>query len=448
MEQDKIVSIFNKAGYECYMVGGCVRDMLLGLKPHDIDYTTNAHPEVVEQLFEKTIPTGKQYGTITVIMDGCSYEVTTFRKDLDYQDNRRPSAITFSETIEEDLARRDFTINAIAFNPLTQQIIDPFGGSQDLQFKLLKCVGIPAERFKEDALRIIRGIRFALKYQLTIDEETFNAMNLHMNLLLNISKERIQEEFMKIMEINVSDYQQYHYLDKLLCTMIPEFKEILDFKQETPWHEMDVLNHSYRTMVELDKPILKLAALFHDIAKPRCKVKRDDQTVDHYYGHEAMGAQMTKEILTSYKFKKADIQYVYDLIFYHQETFASGNKTFGRIMKNSGRDVEFLYDLVTFMQADKTRDTEQVRTKVDAVSQLSQVKQELDLYAKQVASNEMVYHKNQLNINGNDLQDLGITQGKNIGELLDIIEAKVIDEELKNDRECLLEFAKEYIRNK
>lgn len=445
-KSDYIVKTLYDAGYECYMVGGCVRDMILGLEPKDIDLTTNAHPDVIEQLFDHTIPTGKKYGTITVLIDGSTYEVTTYRQDLDYQDHRRPSAISFSDNIEEDLVRRDFTINAIAYNPLSQQYVDPYGGSEDLKNKLLRCVGKPEERFKEDALRIIRGLRFALKYQLKIEEETLSAMNQNMDLLNHISSERIQAEIMKIMAIDVRDYRQYHRLDKMLCTIIPEFKEILDFNQETPWHETDVLTHSYRTMTALDKPILRLAALFHDIAKPQCKVKSAEQNTYHYYGHDEMGAKMTKRILTKYKFKKADVHYVYDLIFYHQTTFSNGYKTFSRILKNSGRDVEFLYDLLDLMQADKTRDTEVVKAKVEAASQLREVKLNLDMYAKLLEKNEVYAHRKNLQIDGNDLIALGITEGKEIGAILDTIENKVIDEELKNERECLYNYAKNFIK--
>ena len=258
-------------GYEGYIVGGSVRDATMGTFPKDYDITTNALPEVITKIFYKTIPTGIKHGTITVMINAVGYEVTTYRIDGEYLDNRRPSGVTFVSSLEEDLARRDFTINALAYNA-QDGLIDYFGGIRDLENKIIRAVGEPDKRFKEDALRMLRAIRFAASLDFDIEEKTMLAIKNNYNLISNISNERIRDELFKMLVSN-NTTKALKLLEetKLLQVILPELQLSVGFNQQNPHHDKDIFSHIL-VVVEKCPPVLniRMAALLHDIAKPDC----------------------------------------------------------------------------------------------------------------------------------------------------------------------------------
>ncbi len=304
-----IVNTLMEHGYEAYIVGGCVRDSILRKEPQDWDITTSATPEQIKALFRRSIDTGIEHGTVTIMMGNEGYEVTTYRVDGKYEDHRRPSAVTFTASLSEDLKRRDFTINAMAYND-TEGLVDAFDGMGDLEHGVIRCVGIPRERFDEDALRILRAVRFSAQMDFRIAEETRSAITEQAEFLRDISAERIQVELTKLITSGHPERLIDAYELGITKIVLPEFDAMMQTPQNTPYHCYDVGRHTIEVMKNIEpRPVLRWAALLHDVAKPQCRTT-DPEGVDHFYGHPAEGRKLARQVLRRLKLDNDTIRRV------------------------------------------------------------------------------------------------------------------------------------------
>ncbi|MBM7550662.1 CCA tRNA nucleotidyltransferase [Peptoniphilus gorbachii] len=427
-----ILNKLNEVGFEAYIVGGCVRDKLLGLIPHDYDITTSAEPQEIKRVFKdfKTILIGEEFGTIGILIDETLYEVTTFRIDGKYKNFRKPENVIFSKNLVEDLKRRDFTINAMAMDS-KGELYDPFGGKNDLEDKVLRAVGRPNERLKEDAIRILRAIRFAGRLNLYIDDELFDAISFERKLLKKISPERIFDEFSKMI---TSDRPSYYLLlmeeTGVLDVIFPELKRTVGFSQFSPYHDKTLFDHLICVMDEVKPDLaLRLAALFHDISKVDTLSIGEDGR-GHFYGHEILGADLVSEILKRLRVSNKIIDKVKILILDHMKVHSEmTDKALRRQIKRVGREnVLDLYDLLI-------ADCKCTRIDRDAsfiINRKNRVKELLD-------EKEMKTEKF-LEIDGNDIKALGFNEGKIIGKILKDLENLVLDDPEKNKKDYLLEY--------
>ena len=416
------------AGKKAYLVGGCVRDALLGISPHDWDIATSATPEEIKNVFRdyKQIDTGLKHGTVAVIIENKSIEITTFRIDGKYSDGRRPDKVSFTTNITEDLSRRDYSINACAITD--NQIIDPFGGQEDIKNHIIRCVGDPMRRFNEDALRILRGIRFASVLNFEIEEYTKEAMFELKNLLRNISQERITAEFCKtLLGINVRNTLM-EYRD-ILVFILPEIKDTIGFNQNNNHHIYDVFEHSLMAVESTDSDIiLRVCMLFHDIAKPYC-YSLDQNKVGHFYGHPEKSAQMTEAILKRMRFQTKDIHDITQLIKYHDMQIESTPKSIKKCLNAIGK-VQF-NRLLKVKRADILAQNPDLA--FNNLKDLSVIEQ---IFNDIISSNNCVSMRD-LAINGYDLILLGIPEGKEIGIVLNKLLEMVLSDEIKNDKDAL-----------
>ena len=301
----RALTMLESAGFEAFIVGGCVRDALRGITPKDYDITTSALPEETKSVFRdwRVIETGIQHGTITVVMDGMPLEITTYRTEGTYSDNRHPDSVSFTASLREDVARRDFTMNAIAYSP-TRGMIDHFGGAEDIRRGIIRCVGDPATRFREDALRMMRGIRFASVLGFAIEKNTAAAIHENKERIPTVSAERIRVELTKLLcGANVKNVLMDWW--DVIGTVIPEILPMHGFDQKTPYHIYDVWEHTAVAVSNIPPdPHLRLCALLHDIGKPP-SFFTDEKGVGHFYGHPAVSARMTEEILARLKYDNA-----------------------------------------------------------------------------------------------------------------------------------------------
>ena len=432
---ENIISRLEEKGFSAYIVGGSVRDTLMGKKPSDFDITTDALPEEIGEIFSDctTLEVGKKFGTVVVVQDEGSVEVTTFRSDGEYIDGRRPEKVYFSKNIFDDLSRRDFTINAMAYNKKTG-LIDYFNGMEDLEKKIIKCVGNPHERLKEDYLRILRAIRFATQLKLSIDEETFHACKQYSEHISEISIERVREEFFKAILSNIPSYGISLMKDiGVLDVILPEMTKTMGFNQHNPHHEKDVYEH---IMCVLDKTLpilhLRLAALFHDIGKPYT-LTIDEKGIGHFYGHDKLGAKMAKEILQRWKAPNELIEKVSILIYKHMTQHSNlKEKGLKRLLAALGEDE--IFTLFELQKADRSCSNEEADIK-DLLEREEKI--------KNIIENNEAYEKNQLAINGYDVVELGYKEGKIIGEILDYLLEKVLEKPELNEKEKLIEMIKE-----
>ena len=427
-----ILNKLNEEGFDAYIVGGCVRDKLLGLHPHDYDITTSAKPNEIKRVFKdfKTILIGEEFGTVGVLIDETLYEVTTFRIDGKYLNFRKPENVTFSKSLREDLKRRDFTINAMAMDS-SGELYDPFGGKKDLDDKVLRAVGNPYERIKEDAIRILRAIRFAGRFDFYIEDELFDAISFERKLLKKISPERIFDEFSKMI---TSERPSYYLLlmdeTGVLDVIFPELKRTVGFSQFSPYHDKTLFDHLVCVMDEVKPDLaLRLAALFHDISKVDTLSIGEDGR-GHFYGHEVLGADLVSEILKRYRVSNKIIDKVKILILDHMKVHSEmTDKALRRQIKRVGRDnVLDLYDLLI---AD-CRCTRIDRDASFIIKRKNRVKELLD-------EKEMKKEKF-LEINGNDIKALGFKEGKIIGKILKDLENLVLDDPEKNKRDYLIDY--------
>jgi tRNA nucleotidyltransferase (CCA-adding enzyme) len=452
-----IIEIFEKAGYEAFVVGGCTRDAMIGKTPHDYDICTNATPQQMKTLFassgHNTYDTGLQHGTISILghNDKEIYEVTTYRVDGEYTDGRHPDGVLFVTDVTQDLARRDFTINAMCYND-SVGLVDPFGGSEDLKHGLIRCVGDPNKRFQEDGLRIMRAIRFAATYGFEIEPETKKAIHENKHLLRNVSAERKTVEFTKMIT-NAKANLLMEYSD-VLAEFIPEIKPMIGFDQKNPWHRYDIWEHTARA-VELtpNDPTLRLAVFFHDIGKPD-KFQLDAMGIGHFYFHPERSAEMTEQIMRRMKFDTKSINNVSVLVRYHDEplVYNTKPKNIKCLLNKLGEDN--LRKLISIKQADKQaqRGTRQslelmnpeqmTKEDADTLEQL-RVLDKYDALITEVIQSMEAFQIKDLDINGHDLMAIGIT-GKDIGDTLKHLLLEVINNPELNNKQTLLNLAVEY----
>lgn len=429
---NKIIYILESSGYEAYLVGGCVRDNIIGKKPYDYDVATNATPKEIETIFRdfKIVDIGKKFGTITVVMKEGQVEVTTFRSEDKYIKGRKPMDVKYISNLIEDLKRRDFTINAIAYNPKVG-FIDPFNGINDLKLRTIRCVGDPNERLREDYLRILRAVRFATQLGFTIDVQTANACAKFSSKLKDISKERIRDEFIKILLSDKPSYGIRLMKDLgILQVILPEMIPAIGFDQRNPHHDLTVFEHTLEVLDNAPKVLeVRLAALFHDIGKPYT-FKLDENGIGHFYGHEKISVDITKEVLTRLHFSNDLIKNSLVLINDHMNYSKDLNKKYvKRQLQRIGYDN--LNNLIDLQIADK------LSKKGD--KDLSYFEEKRRILREIV---EEPYLRNHLTINGDDLKALGIQEGPLLGEILDYLLEVVIENPKKNNRTDLLEIVK------
>lgn len=425
-----IINYIEAAGFEAYAVGGCVRDSLLGREPHDWDITTSAKPDQIKEIFHRTIDTGLQHGTVSVLMHGVVYEITTYRIDGEYEDNRHPKQVEFTTELVEDLKRRDFTINAMAYNDRTG-IVDEFGGIGDLQKGIIRCVGNPNERFDEDALRIMRAIRFAAQLGYDIEDATKQAIISFADRLKNISAERINVELTKLLVSPNPGFIRIAYETKILDVILPEIAALMEVTQNNPHHCYTIGEHIIRSVenIEADK-VLRYAMLFHDIGKGATKTTSKDG-IDHFHGHATVSATMTREICHRLKFDNDTMGKVLKLVENHDLDIICDEKHVRRTMNRLGKDIFPL--LMKVQKADILAQSMYKREEKEL-----EVQTLTSLYEGIVSREECVTIK-ELAITGSDLIKAGYKQGPAIGEILDALLEKVIDDPSLNEKEKLLE---------
>ena len=431
-----IISTIMEAGYEAYAVGGCVRDSILGRSPDDWDITTSAAPHQLKNLFKRTIDTGIQHGTITVMLDKEGFEVTTYRIDGEYEDNRHPKEVTFTTNLMEDLKRRDFTINAMAYNDQVG-LVDVFDGMGDIERNVIRCVGNPGERFTEDALRMMRAVRFSAQLGYEIEKETLDAIkNLAPNLA-HISAERIQAELVKLVTSSHPENLRIAYETGITKIILPEFDACMETEQNNPHHCYSVGEHSLRSMQEIrcDK-VLRLAMLFHDIGKPRT-LTMDSEGIHHFHGHPVISEEMTRNILKRLKFDNDTIYMVTNLVKYHDYNVEPDPKYVRRAIMKTGENIfPLLFDVK--MADTKAQSMYMRKEKEDKLIAVYEVYKEV-IAKKQCVSLKM------LAITGKDLiEEAGMQPGRELGEMLRKLLDFVIEDPARNEREILIKTAKEF----
>ena len=429
-----IIKNLQRHGYDAYAVGGCVRDSILNRKPEDWDITTSAKPEQVKRIFRRTVDTGIEHGTVTVLIGKDGFEVTTYRVDGLYEDGRHPKEVTFTSRLEEDLKRRDFTINAMAYND-DERLVDAFGGMRDLNYHLIRCVGDPKERFSEDALRILRAVRFSAQLAFPIEPETAEAIKSLAPNLEKISAERIQAELVKLL---VSDHpERIQDACELGITkvVLPEWDDMVGVKQNTPHHKYDVAAHTVHALqnVKNDK-VLRLTMLFHDMGKPVMKTT-DENGRDHFKGHAIASEQIAKTVMKRLKFDNDTIRKVTKLVAYHDYRMEPTGANVRRAMHEIGVEL-FPYYLAVRLADTKAQSSYERRGKLENIIQIR------ELYRNALRNKECVTLKD-LAVTGTDLINLGIAPGKKLGTLLNELLDMVIEDPAWNQKGKLCDYVKE-----
>ena len=433
----QIITTLQSHGYEAYAVGGCVRDSILGRVPEDWDITTSAAPQETKALFEKTFDTGIEHGTITVLLGGEGFEVTTYRIDGKYEDGRHPKEVRFTRSLSEDLLRRDFTINAMAYNE-EEGLVDIFGGIEDLNKKMIRCVGNAEERFSEDALRILRAVRFSAQLGFEIEEMTKEAICLLAPNLQNISAERIQVELVKLLISSHPERIRDAYELKITREVLPEFDAMMETEQETPYHCYNVGEHTIHALqnIEADK-ILRLTMLFHDMGKPAKKTIDENQTA-HFKGHAVVSEQMAKDIMHRLKFDNDTTRKVTKLVYYHDYRMPAEARSVRRAMNKIGEELFPYYMKVrradSLAQSDYQK--EEKFANLDGIEKI---------YEEILAKQECVSLKT-LAVTGRDLIAAGIQPGPQLGEILDELLKSVIEYPENNEKERLLALVRRMIQ--
>lgn len=424
-----IIHTLENAGYEAYAVGGCVRDALLGRVPQDWDITTNAMPMQVKELFRRTIDTGLQHGTVTIMLEHIGYEVTTYRIDGEYEDGRHPKAVTFTVSLEDDLMRRDFTINAMAYNE-TNGLVDLFDGRADLEEGIIRCVGEPAERFTEDALRMMRAIRFGAQLGFSIEGRTLAAIRELAPTIQKISAERVQTELIKTLTSAHPDRVRLFYETGLSAYFLPELDRMMETGQNNPHHCYSVGEHTLHSLTEVaaDK-VLRLAMLLHDVAKPLCKTT-DEAGIDHFHGHPAQGAELARTILRRLKMDNDTIAHVTQLIRWHDDNPPLTERNVRRAICRVG--IAQYPDIFAVKRAD-------IRAQSDYKKEekLRYVDDYEAVYA-QILEKKQCLSIRDLAVDGSDLLAAGVPQGKAVGERLHALLELVLEQPECNTRDYLL----------
>lgn len=432
---DTAIDLLQSAGFEAYAVGGCVRDSLLGKTPNDWDITTSAKPEDMKSVFADfhCIDTGIKHGTVTVVIDGEPLEITTFRLDGEYEDNRHPKSVTFTSNLGADLGRRDFTVNAMAYSKMTGTV-DLFGGQNDLKNKIIRCVGDPDRRFNEDALRILRALRFASALDFEIEEKTAQSLLKNRALLGNISEERIAKELLKLVcgkgaKRILTDFAP------VLFEILPELQPMYKNSHDNPHHCYDIYEHTLIAVESIDpEPTLRFAMLLHDCGKPAVK-KFDENGVAHFYGHQRISAEISAQILARLKVSNKFRDEILFLVSNHDrwELYENTEKM-PRYLSKFGLDG--VLNLLKVMRADVLAQSPEYRYRLDQIADAEET-------AKNLAAQKPCLSLSELQINGRTLMDIGIPQGRKLGAVLAQLLDEVIDGVTKNTQEALTTRARE-----
>lgn len=432
---DIAINLLQSAGFEAYAVGGCVRDSLLGKTPNDWDITTSAKPEDMKSVFAEfhCIDTGIKHGTVTVVIDGEPLEITTFRLDGEYEDNRHPKSVTFTSNLGADLGRRDFTVNAMAYSKMTGTV-DLFGGQNDLKNKIIRCVGDPDRRFNEDALRILRALRFASALNFEIEEKTAQSLLKNRALLGNISEERIAKELLKLVcgkgaKRILTDFAP------VLFEILPELQPMYKNSHDNPHHCYDIYEHTLIAVESIDpEPTLRFAMLLHDCGKPAVK-KFDENGVAHFYGHQRISAEISAQILARLKVSNKFRDEILFLVSNHDrwELYENTEKM-PRYLSKFGLDG--VLNLLKVMRADVLAQSPEYRYRLDQIADAEET-------AKNLAAQKPCLSLSELQINGRTLMDIGIPQGRKLGAVLAQLLDEVIDGVTKNTQEALTTRARE-----
>ncbi|HZX20927.1 MAG TPA: CCA tRNA nucleotidyltransferase [Clostridia bacterium] len=433
----KILSILYFEGCAGYIVGGCVRDSILGLVPNDWDICTNCVPGEMLHIFSpfKVILTGFKHGTVTVVIGGENYEITTYRIDGDYIDGRHPEEVIFTDKLKEDLRRRDFTINAMAYNDRVG-LIDYYGGVQDILDKKIRCVGDPVERFKEDYLRMLRGVRLATQLEYNLESGTFDAIKELCGNIVNISAERIREELNEIL-LSRTPSVGFRLLDVtgLLKYIMPELETCVGFEQHNPCHHEDVFNHTLSVVDNTESDlILRLAALFHDIGKPETFVL-DARGRGRFYNHSVIGAEIAEDIMKRLRYDSRSIEQVAILVKEHMSRYENlSDKAMKRFINRVGRDnIDRLFKLqIADIEAIAEED------EID-VSGILKLKGEV----KKILDEKQPLSVKDLEVDGYNLMELGIPEGKQIGTILTELLEIVLENPETNKKDILMKLAKD-----
>lgn len=431
----RILRRLDKAGFEAYIVGGCVRDMILGRTPHDWDITTDATPDQILAVFKSNqcFEVGKEHGTITVMMNGEPFEVTTYRIDGAYSDNRRPDSVEFTNNLIQDLQRRDFTMNAMAYRPEDGVgLVDPYNGTESLSSGVISCVGKPNNRFAEDGLRILRALRFAAQLGFAIEKDTADSVHKKKYLLDKISKERINAELTKILMSSHCGVPVLREYSDVIAQVIPEIGAMIGFEQHNPYHEYDVWEHTLHSLdtVPYDADLyVRLAVLLHDVGKPIAFTMDGER--GHFYGHPVISGELTHKILTDLKCSNEVIINVTQLVAFHDVVFTPTKASVKRLLNKLG--AEQLRRLFIIRECDiKGQTSFAQKDRLDKVKEMREI---LDWIIEQ----EECFQLKDLAINGKDLLAIGIPEGKEIGRILNMCLAYVIDGTVDNTKENLME---------
>lgn len=434
---DKVLMIIlnlQMHGYDAYAVGGCVRDSILAKKPQDWDITTSAKPGDIKRMFRRTVDTGIEHGTVTVLIGKDSFEVTTYRIDGVYEDSRHPKEVRFTNNLEEDLKRRDFTINAMAYND-DVRLVDAFGGMKDLNYHLIRCVGDPKERFAEDALRILRAVRFSSQLGFTIEPDTEEAIRELAPTLQRVSAERIRAELLKILVSDHPEQIREAYRLGITKVILPEWDDMEGVRQNTPHHKYDVAEHTIEAIknVKNDK-VLRLTMLFHDMGKPAMKTT-DENGRDHFKGHAIVSEELTNVVMRRLKFDNETIKKVARLVCYHDYRVEATPQNVRRAMNRIGVEL-FPYYLAVRLADVKAQSAYQKREKVENIIKMRELYQETLVQEHCVTLQDLA-------VTGKDLLAIGMKPGQALGSMLTELLEWVIDDPDCNKKEILCEYVKE-----
>lgn len=429
-----IMDRLSKNNYKSYLVGGCVRDTILGLIPKDYDIATNAKPEGIKEIFSeyKVIPTGEEYGTITVVINNSSYEITTFRKDGNYLDGRRPNSVTFGDCIQDDLSRRDLTINSIAYHP-QEGYIDPYHGISDIENKIIRCAGNPDDRFNEDALRIMRAIRFACKYDFEIEEKTEQSIYKNLKKIKSLSSERIRTELCQIL-LNLKYHKKYVY--ELFYELFEEFRLCKGLTQFNPSHVYDVDQHIMESIIQAPKDIIiRLAMLFHDMGKFYCKEIADN--MEYFPQHAIMSYDIAYKSMKKLKFSNNEIGRVSYLVFHHTDKIRFNKISIKNMLNNIDKEFKNENPLDIFLLLMDVRDSDIKAQNKVLYNERKWQNEKLISIANEAVKEP--YKMSDLAIDGNDISQLGYKKDR-IGKILKKCLNFVICYPKCNNKDDLLDF--------
>ena len=436
-EAREIIQTLEQSGYEAYIVGGCVRDSILGREPMDWDITTSASPEQIKELFSYTIDTGIEHGTVTVLKNHCPFEVTTYRVDGKYEDHRRPNEVHFTKSLKEDLLRRDFTINAMAYND-REGIVDIYNGMDDLKKKRIRCVGVASQRFDEDALRILRALRFQAQLGFEIEEETKKAIQKQAKFLRDISAERIQVELDKLLRSAHPEVMENAYKLGVTKIILPEFDRMMETPQNNPHHKYSVGMHTIMALKNIEPDhILRWTMLLHDVGKPDAKTSENGR--DHFKKHPVIGEKIARKIIRRLKFDNQTLKQVTKLILWHDRRFASPEEVNKRTTRHwvSELGPELFEKLMKVQKADISAQSDyQLERKKEVLSKTN-------AYFQEILREKDCLCVKDLCVGGKDLMEIGVPQGKELGELLSWLLEKVLDDPSLNEKDILLRLVRE-----